>query len=68
MLEEMLEHVDDCRSSARRHSLPGAPGVDFLDQLGLDPDVNICCFPFHTGEVGSRRARLLDSSGQKVDN
>jgi hypothetical protein len=31
MLEEMFEHVDDRRSSARKHSLPGAPGIDFLD-------------------------------------
>jgi hypothetical protein len=67
MLEEMLEHVDDCRGSARRHSLPSAPNVGFLDQLRLDPDVDICGFPFHTGEVGSRRARLLDNPGQKVD-
>jgi hypothetical protein len=47
MLEELLQHVDDCRRSARRHALPVAPGVDFFDQLGLDPDVNICGFPFH---------------------
>lgn len=68
MLEELLEHVDDCRRPARRYSLPGAPSVDFLDQLRLDPDVNICGFPLHTGEVGSRRARLLDNSSQKIDN
>jgi hypothetical protein len=37
MLEELLDHKDDRRSSARRHSLPGAPGVDFLDQLGSTP-------------------------------
>jgi len=57
MLEKMLEHIDHCRRSARRHALPGAP--DFLDQLGLDPDVDICCFPFMAGEVGRCRARRL---------
>ena len=31
----------------RQHALLGAPGVDFLDRLGLDPDVDICGFPFH---------------------
>src|SRR6267142_4032463 len=68
MLEELLEHVDDRRSSAWRHSLPGAPGVDPVDQLGLDLNVNICGFPLHAGEVGSRRACLLDNSSQKIDN
>jgi hypothetical protein len=67
MLEEMLQHVDDCCSSARRHSLPGTPRIDFLDQLGLDPDVDICCFPCHAGEVGALSARPLDNSGQEVD-
>jgi hypothetical protein len=47
--------------------MPGAPSVDPLDQLGLDPDVDICGFPFHTGEVGRCRAPLLDNSGQKID-
>jgi AraC-like DNA-binding protein len=60
--------LDDCRRPARWYSLPGAPGVDPLDQLRLDPDVNICGFPLHTGEVGSCRARLLDNSSQKIDN
>jgi|SRR5580693_4997660 hypothetical protein len=49
--EELIEHVDDCRNAARRYSLPGAPGVDPLDQLGRDPKVDICGFPFHTEEV-----------------
>jgi hypothetical protein len=47
MLEEVLEHMGDCRGPARRHALLGAPAVDFLDQPGLDPNVDICCFPFH---------------------
>jgi hypothetical protein len=34
--------LDDCRRPARRYSLLGAPGVDPLDQPGLDPNVNIC--------------------------
>jgi hypothetical protein len=68
MLEELLEHEDDCRRPALTYSLPGAPRVDFHDQLRLGPDVNICGFPLHTGEVGSRRARLLDNSSQKIDN
>jgi hypothetical protein len=68
MFEELIEHVDDRRSSAWRHSLPGAPGVDFLDHLGLDLNVNICGFPFHTGESGMLSGTLLDNSGQKIDN
>ena|SRR5277367_1825030 len=67
MLEELFEHMDDCRGSARRHALPGAPGVDFLDQLDLDPDDDICGFPWHADEVGRCRAPLLDNSGQKID-
>jgi hypothetical protein len=59
MLKELLEHVDDRRSSARRHSLPGAPGVDFLNQLGLDPNIDICCFLSHAGEMGRCRAPVL---------
>src|SRR6516165_11930465 len=47
MLEEVLKHVDDRRRSAWQHALLSAPGVDFLDELGLDPDVDICGFPFH---------------------
>ena len=47
MLEELLEHVNDCSGSAWRYSLPDAPGIDFLDQLRLDPDVDICGFAFH---------------------
>jgi hypothetical protein len=75
MLKEMFEHVDDCRSSAWRHSLPGAPSVDPLDQLGLDPNVDICCFLFHAGEMGRPcRApdlimpakRLIDATGTAV--
>jgi hypothetical protein len=48
MFEELIEHVDDCRRPARRFSLPGAPSVDPLDQPGLDPDVDICGFVFHS--------------------
>jgi hypothetical protein len=68
MLEELLDHVDDRRSSAWRYSLPGAPGVDFLDQLGFDPDIDLCCFLFHAGEMGRCRAPLLDNSRQEIDN
>jgi|HubBroStandDraft_4_1064222.scaffolds.fasta_scaffold02943_8 hypothetical protein len=67
MLKEALDHMDDCRGSARRHSLPGAPGVDFLDQLGVDPDVDVGCLPFHARKVGLRRAHRLDNPGQKLD-
>jgi hypothetical protein len=48
-LEELIDHVDDRRSSARQYALPRAPGVDVLDQPGLDPDVDIRCFSFHIG-------------------
>jgi len=54
MLKQTLKHRDDRRRPAERHSLPGAPGVDLLDQLRLNPDVDICGFPFH----GSRRYGL----------
>ena len=57
MLEEMLEHVHYRRGSARRHVPPGAPGVDPLDQPGLDPDVDFCGFPFHAENVRRRAAR-----------
>jgi len=30
------------------------PGVDFFDEPGLDPHVDICCFPFHAGKSGAR--------------
>jgi len=59
MLEEMLQHVDDRRSSARRHSLSDAPSFDFFDQLRLDPDVDIGGFPFHPCEVRRCRAPRL---------
>jgi hypothetical protein len=55
----MFEHVDDRRSLAWRHSLPAAPSVDPLDQLGLDPNVDICCFLSHAGEMGRCRAPRL---------
>ena len=66
MLQELLDHVDDCRRSARRYSLPVAPGIDFLDQLGFDPDVDICCFSFHAGEVGRCRAARLMIPAKKL--
>ena len=67
MLEEMLEHMDNRRRSAWRHSLPSAPGVDFLDQHRSDLDVDICGFPWHGEEVGCCRASPLDNPGQKFD-
>jgi len=47
MLEELIEHVDDGRRATWKYSLPGAPSVNFLDQLWLDSDVDICGFSFH---------------------
>jgi hypothetical protein len=38
-----------------------------LDQPGLDPDVDICCFLSHVGEVGRLSGTRLDNSGQKID-
>ncbi len=67
MLDEVLEHINDGCSSARGHALLGAPGVDFLDQLGLDPKVDICSIPSHAREVGRCRAPLLDNLCQKID-
>jgi hypothetical protein len=43
----MLEHVDNCCRSARPDSPLGARCVDLVDQLRLDPDVDIRGFPFH---------------------
>jgi hypothetical protein len=45
----MLKHVADRGGSARQDSLLGTPGVDLLDQLWLDPDIDIRGFPFHAG-------------------
>jgi hypothetical protein len=67
MLEEMLEHMDDRSGSAWRHSLPGAPGVDFFDQHRFDPHVDIRGFPSHGDEVGRCGAWPLDNPGQKFD-
>jgi hypothetical protein len=36
-----------------------APRVDLLDQLRLDPNVDIYGFPLHVGERGRGRARCL---------
>jgi hypothetical protein len=77
VLKEMLEHVDYRRGSARRHVLPGAPGVDPLDQPGLDPNVDFCGFPFHAKNVRWRTAQrskiraqidiLQALSGSRID-
>jgi hypothetical protein len=67
MLKEALDHMDDCRGSTRRYSLADAPSVDPLDQLGFDPDVDVCGFSFHAGEVGRCRACPLDNPGQRFD-
>jgi hypothetical protein len=67
MLEEMLEHMDNRRGSAWRHSLLGAPGVDFFDQQRFDPDIDIRSFSSHVDEVGRCRAWPLDNLGQKFD-
>ena len=66
MLEKPLEHLDDCGGSARGHGLPGAPGIDFLDQLGLDRDIDIC-FPFHAEESEAPSGAQIDNSRQKID-
>src|SRR6516162_7596694 len=61
VLEEFLQHVDDRCGPAWRHSLLGPPAVDFLDQLRLDPDVDICSFPFHARGIQWERGG--DSTG-----
>jgi len=66
MLKELLDHVDDCSGSAWRHSLPVAPSVDSFDQPGFDPDVDICGFAFHAGEVGRCRAPRLIIPAKKL--
>jgi hypothetical protein len=71
MFGELLDHVDDRRSSSWRHSLTGAPSVDPLDQLGLDPNVDICVFcpmPVKWGAVGAPgliipAKMLIDATG-----
>ena len=59
MFEEMIEHVDDCRRPARRYSLPGSPGVDPLNQLWLNSDVDIGGLPFHAAQAGRFRDACL---------
>ena len=59
MLEEMLEHVHYRRGSGRRHVLPDAPGVDPLDQPGLDPDVDFCGFAFHAKKIARAAHRSM---------
>jgi len=51
--EEFLKHIDDRRGSTRRHALLSTPDVDYLNQLGLDPDVDICDLRFMAGKVGA---------------
>jgi hypothetical protein len=65
-LEGHVHHVDDRSGSAWRYSLPVAPGIDFLDQLGFDPDVDIRGFPFHAGEVGRCEAARLIIPAKKL--
>jgi hypothetical protein len=70
MFEELVDHADDRRSSARRCTLSAAPGVDPLDPLdqrGHDPNVDVCCFS-HAGKMGHYRASPLDNFGQKIDS
>jgi len=56
MLEEFLEHVDDCRGSGWRNALLDTPGVNFLDQLGFDLGMSIfadlCFMPGKWDAVG----------------
>jgi hypothetical protein len=59
--------MDDRRGSAWRDGLPGAPGVDFLDQLRLDPDGDVGCARSHASEMGRSDAPQLDNSSQEVD-
>ena len=66
MLKELLDHVDDCGGSGWRYSLPVVPGVDFLDQLRLYPDVDIRGFSFHAVEVGRCRAACLIIRAKKL--
>jgi hypothetical protein len=66
MLEELLDHVDDRRSSAWRHSLPTAPSVDFLEQPAFDPNVDLRGFPFHAGEMGRCRAPGLIMQAKRL--
>jgi hypothetical protein len=66
MLEKVLKHVANCGRSAWRYSLSGPRRIDLLDQLRLDPDVDICGFPFHAGEVGHFGARRLIIPAKKL--
>jgi hypothetical protein len=44
--------MNDCCTSARPHPLPASPSINLFDQLRLDPDVDVCGFALHTGEMG----------------
>jgi len=54
---------DDRRGSA---ALAAAPGIDFLDQFRLDPDVDICGFSFHVVRCLGAVHQLAKSCDQSV--
>ena len=66
MLEELLKHLTDRCCPARLYSLLGAPHIDLLDQLRLDPDVDIRGFPFHADKLGRCRVRCLMMTAKKL--
>ena len=68
MLQEVLDHMNDCCASARPHPLAAPPCIDPLDQLRLDPDVDVCGFALHAREDGRCRAHPFDNCGQLIDN
>jgi hypothetical protein len=47
--QEALDHTDDRRRPAQRHSLPGPPSVDPLDQSEFNPSADKDCVPLHAG-------------------
>jgi len=46
-LQEVLDHMHNCGTSARPHLLLVAPSVNPFDELWLDTDVDVCGFTFH---------------------
>jgi len=49
MIEKVLDHVNDCCTSAWPHPLLVAPSVNPRDELRLDADIDVRGFAFHAG-------------------
>jgi hypothetical protein len=55
-LQEVLDHMHDCGTSARSHPLLVAPSVNPFDELRLNSDIDVCGFMFHYWGIGHSQA------------